>query len=344
VSNQNKIDSDKCRLIAFEVIKALKRRFDNFPIGEDIQKVHSNENLRNAPFHIKFLQAFEPRIKAKWNDDMPLLLSLTSWLHGLDTTLGQSFFEAVAHILSGGEKRVFKDYKITVAQAHEINTIMTDLKNNAIQPNIYCENCRIRVCNTECPKNKIDIGELTESASQFTADNFVEKDDIVEAVEIKSVRPNSNEAANEKRKILTAKVVLHNLYPNKEIKFWIGFPFDPFYNTEIGCNKTFFMKQLVEFNKYFDPQEVLLANELWDCLSGVTQTMETILEIINAIATPDFEEKFKFINDIHNYNSMEYIDILQKWYIIDKRLQWVPKPPIFNKNGDVKKNIFNTKK
>ena len=76
--------------ISIEVIKTLMARFETFP--EDASK------NRNAPLHESFLKAFSDKIEGKVTDT-PFLISLSSWLHGLNTTLGQSFFENVAHHL-----------------------------------------------------------------------------------------------------------------------------------------------------------------------------------------------------------------------------------------------------
>jgi len=69
--------------IAFEVIKTLVIRFENFP--EDAS------NNRNAPFHEAFLKAFTDKLEGKVSD-VPFFISLSSWLQGLNTTLGQTFF------------------------------------------------------------------------------------------------------------------------------------------------------------------------------------------------------------------------------------------------------------
>ena len=92
------IEDSKKERIAFEVIKTLFSRFENFP--EDAS------NNRNAPFHEAFLRAFSNKLNNRVSD-IPFFISLSSWLHGLNTTLGQSFFESVAHILSDGYKREF---------------------------------------------------------------------------------------------------------------------------------------------------------------------------------------------------------------------------------------------
>ena len=85
---------------------------------------------------------------------------------------------------------------------------------------------------------------------------------------------------------------------HKKVDYFSGFPFDP---TEepvnpCGYNRERFASSLIEFSKYFSMNEFLIANELWDFLSGKEKTMYQLLEIINAIATPEFKEKFEFIN------------------------------------------------
>jgi len=70
--------------ISIEVIKTLVARFKNFP--ED------SSNNRNAPFHEAFLNAFADKLEGKVLD-IPFFISLSSWLHGLNTTLGQAFLK-----------------------------------------------------------------------------------------------------------------------------------------------------------------------------------------------------------------------------------------------------------
>ena len=99
---------------------------------------------------------------------------------------------------------------------------------------------------------------------------------------MKSVRPNSGEGRGEKQKILYAKAALQRLHPDKEIKYYVGFPFDPTSPTPTGYDKARFMNHLIEFKKFFSPSEVLIAGELWDHLSGEVNTMEQLLEIVSA--------------------------------------------------------------
>jgi len=111
-------------------------------------------------------------------------------------------------------------------------------------------------------------------------DNYLEKNNFIEGIELKSVRPNSGEVRGEKQKILYAKAAFKLMNPNKEIKYYLGFPFDPTGKSALDYDKERFFNYLVEFKKFFSIDEVLLSSELWDHLSGEKDTMEQIFEII----------------------------------------------------------------
>ena len=294
----------KKQQIAATVIKVLLKRFETFPLDAS--------NNRNAPFHEAFLKAFKDNFKNKVSD-IPFFISLSSWLHGLNTTLGQTFFEKVAHILSNGEKREYTskklgNLKIYQSQKDQINVIMTELSNSERRPNLEQENNEIFSVNN---------GNLT-NAIDFSADVFIEDNNSIIAIELKSVKPNSGEMKGEKQKILEGKTALKKAFPNKEIYFYMGFPFDPTSNTKTGYNKTRFLGSIINMTKFFDPSETLIASELWDKLSGESGTMEQILEIINAISTPDFMEKFQFLQNSSNKNNSRYRQILTEWFLFSE--------------------------
>jgi len=125
------MDALKKERIALEVIKTLKSRFDNFP--ED-----ASDN-RNAPFHEAFLEAFKVKIENHVTD-IPIFVSLASWMHGLNTSIGQSFFEKVSQILCDGEKRKFENLTLSKDQQSTISDIVASLKNKTRLPNLPEEN------------------------------------------------------------------------------------------------------------------------------------------------------------------------------------------------------------
>ncbi len=335
------IDNKKKELISLKVVKTLFSRFENFP--------ENSLNNRNAPFHEAFLNAFSDKFDNKVSD-IPFFISLSSWLHGLNTTLGQMFFEEVAHILSDGQKKGFtkKDnrlLKITQLQKENISNIITDLKNGNKKPDLERENELIF----------INDGNEVE-ANNFTADVFIEDDNQIVCIELKSVKPNAGEMRGEKQKILEAKAALFHTFPEKDIEFYLGFPFDPTSNTATGSNKNRFLDSIINGQKYYDYDEVLLADELWNYLSSDTNTMQQILDIINSIAKPDFKEKYN--NLISRETSIEdKRNILNGWNLIselklldndksiqekiktNKRLKRIYRKDVFNK-GEYNFNRF----
>ncbi len=289
--------------ISLEVIKTLVSRFDSFP--EDAS------NNRNAPFHEAFLKAFSNKLNDKVSDT-PFFISLSSWLQGLNTTLGQTFFENVAHHLSNGEKREYTSKKlgnlqITQTQKDNTTNIITDLSNSNQTPNLATENGLLFQNFQADLVNAID----------FSADVFIEDENSITAIELKSVKPNSGEMRGEKQKILEGKSALFRHFPGKEIRFYIGFPFDPTVNPEVDSvssyDKTRFLGSIINMTKYFANSETLVASELWDFLSGQQNTMEDILEIINRISTPDFLQKFQLLMDNGKRQNQEYREQLTEW-------------------------------
>lgn len=248
-----------------EVAKSIfLSRIESFP--------DETTRVRNAPFHESFLECFKDKIKPL-NIELPYLVAIASWLHGLNTSLGTSF-ESIAHILSDGYKRKFTQkfiLKVKRSQSTKIEAIIRELKANG-RPDLANEDKAIfAFTSTEKEVNCLP----------FTADNFLETKKLIEMIEIKSVRPNSGEGRGEKQKILYGKAALKLINPQKDVSFFIGFPFDPTSDEPTTYNKERFFNYLIEFKKFFSPEEVLIGSELWDHLSGSKNTMEEILVVIS---------------------------------------------------------------
>jgi hypothetical protein len=302
------ISQNSLEKISFQVIKVLFSRFENFP--------ENSSSNRNAPFHAAFLHAFVDKFQDKVSE-LPFFISLSSWLHGLNTTLGETFFESVAHILSGGEKREYTSKKLgnlslDRIQKENINSIITELSTGKSLPNLINENQKIF----------IDGSTETVSALNFSADVYLDDGTQITAIELKSVRPNSVEMRGEKTKILEGKAALSRLSPGKVVNFFIGFPFDPTNSSaeKTGYDKTRFLNSIINMNRFFARDEVLLAAEFWDFLSGVAGTMEELLRIINAIATPEFITKYEFVSNQQNkFKDLQlYKTTLREWNLFSE--------------------------
>ncbi|WP_104747968.1 TdeIII family type II restriction endonuclease [Helicobacter cetorum] len=302
------LDKSVKEKIAIEVIKTLVSRFDNFPNECSLN--------RNAPFHTAFLNAFKDKFSNKVSD-MEFFISLSSWMHGLNTTLGQAFFENIAHHISHGEKREYTskrlgNLKISQIQRNNIARIIANLSTSATKPNLEHENKLLFY----------DYDDFKIDAMDFSADIFIEENNAIYAIELKSVKPNSGEMRGEKQKILEAKAALFKKFPHKEIKFYIGFPFDSTVDSKLekisGFNKDRFLKQIINMTKYFDKQEVLVAQEFWDFLSGEKETMEQILDIINHISTTNFMNHYCYLMDTSNRSYQKHQEILKNWFLISE--------------------------
>lgn len=318
------LPNHKIEFISIIVIKILHNQFEKFPSDAT--------GNRNAPFHTAFLAAFANKF-GNQVPDIPSFISMSSWLQGLNTTLGQTFFESVAHILSDSEKKEFTSGRtgtltITDEQQNNITKIITNLSNAITTPNLSTEDSMIFIPDRGDIRNALD----------FAADVFIQDDDEIVGIELKSVRPNSGEMRGEKEKILNGKAALYRKYPGKNIKFFIGFPFDPTSScdNQTQCDKSQFMHSIINLNKFFSQEEVLLSSELWDYLSGESGTMEELLDIINTIANPQFEDIYNYLNDNQNRDSQQYRDYLNRWHLYSE-IQ------ILNNDNQIKNSIRNNK-
>ena len=77
------LTKDQKLRIEEEVKKILLSRIDTFP--------DQSTKVRNAPFHYAFLQCFQESIKPL-KLELPYLIAISSWLHGLNTSLGTGTF------------------------------------------------------------------------------------------------------------------------------------------------------------------------------------------------------------------------------------------------------------
>ena len=153
--------------------------------------------------------------------------------------------------------------KIWEAQSLEVANIISELYNGVCFPDTAREEERLFAAE----------GRDEVEATGFSADVYYETADEIVAIELKSVKPNSGEMRGEKKKILEGKAALKRLHPDKAVKFYVGFPFDPTVEG-VEYNKERFCSTVINLRKSFALNEILLAGELWDMLSGESGTMQ----------------------------------------------------------------------
>ena len=316
------IKGNKKEKIAIEVIRTLYLSFNNIPE----YTIYNDE----SPFNKAFYNAFHNGSKL----NVQHAINSGYGLFGLNTTLGQTFFENVAHILSDGEKREYTSKKLGNLQVHKTqkentNSIITKLSNSECQPNLERENSLLFIRDSSVLVNAID----------FSTDVFIEDENKIVAIELKTVKPNYGEMHREKQKILEGKAALYKKFPNKEIEFYIGFPFDPTSDASqpAGYDKIRFFNSIINMNKYFAEKEAKVASELWNFLSGEENTMEQLLDIINTISTTEFMEKFNYINSNENRQHERYSEILRDWNLFSEE-------KLIENDNEIKSNIKGEKR
>ncbi|MBN2009798.1 TdeIII family type II restriction endonuclease [candidate division KSB1 bacterium] len=339
------IDTNKKEKISIEVIKILCQCIEN------LSEI-SIEDLQ-SPFQKAFYNNFLTTSSYSYSE----IIKIKHNFLNLNGMKGQSFFENVAHILSDGEKREYTAKKLGNLQIHKtqkekINSLITKLSNSESTPDLGSENSEIFIEDSSQLLNAID----------FSADVFIEESDSITSIELKSVKPNSGEMRGEKQKILEGKAALHKKFPQKEIHFFIGFPFDPTQDitNPIGSDKSRFMASCINMNKFFSVSEVKLADELWNFLSDDENTMQQLLDIINSISTTEFLDKFQYVMSNQNRTESKYPEILKEWHLTsevelinhtktiksktenDKRLTRIYNQSPFKKDGNYNKDRYNT--
>ncbi len=294
------LSNDKVERISFEIIKVLYCTFAEFRKDVSAEK--------GDPFHAAFLNAFTDKLQDKV-PDVPFSINFSRWLHGLNASLRHSFFENVGHILSDGESREYSSRRsltISRRQMGNVNNIVSRLSSSSAVPHLDNENKELF----------IDDDETADTAVDFSADIFIEDDTQATAIALKSDRPKFGDMRNEKQKILEGKAALFNMFPDKEIRFFIGFPFDPTNETTTTTfDKARLFDSIEQMKRFFAESEVLVAGEFWDFLSEEESTTDQLLETINNIATTEFLAKFGFLTDEKNkeLNVPLYKQRLTEW-------------------------------
>lgn len=135
------ISIEKKEKISYIVIKTIYKSYEN------IQEDYCDKTYN--PFHRAFLHEAITYLNSNVTD-VPFFISLSSWLHGLNTTMGQTFFENVAHILSDGSKREYTSGRsgnlyISKKQQQVITNLITDLSNGELEPNLISEDSLVQV-------------------------------------------------------------------------------------------------------------------------------------------------------------------------------------------------------
>jgi len=245
-----------------ETIKnCLRTKFQNY-----------HPETENMPFHYRLLG----------KDRM----ALYSFLQSLNTTFGVSIYEPVACELA---KLNFKDactqykleVKITEDAQNEIQNIMNYLSIGG-DVNKKEETEKIR---------KVAQSGKTNTLKSVKVDLFLlSKDDEVFMFDLKTVKPNKGDFISYKRNMLEWLAVYFYQHPSAKVNTLIAIPYNPY---EPSPYIRWTMKGMLDIKN-----EVLVANEFWDLLSG-EGTYEDLLncfEMAGIELRPEIDEYFSCFN------------------------------------------------
>ena len=179
--------------------------------------------------------------------------------------------------------------------------------------------------------------------SDLNIDVFIQDDTKITVIQLETDDFFARTMLEQRQILREIRKNVSSEYSNKQIDCYLGIPFDPYSTTPTGYDKTHFLNMIVDGNKYFAPEEVLLSSELWDFLSGEKDTMQQILDIINAIATPQFMKNYFFLKDGKNrkHDEQEYKVRLKNWFLFSE-LELLEKATSIEENlAGKKKRIYN---
>ena len=203
-----------------------------------------NPETNSMPFHTRLLG----------KDRMALF----SFVQSINTTLGTSVFEAVGEILA---KPHFKhaeaqyknlNLKVSSGAQTEIQNIIDELTTGSRKPDKVAEIERIRkVANTGTIK----------TVKKPRVDLFlISRDDIEFYFDLKTAKPNMDEFKAHKRKMLEWAAYRLQENPTAKLKTGIAIPYNPYYPQPY--------ERWTLAGLYDLPEELLVAEEFWDYLSG----------------------------------------------------------------------------
>lgn len=193
-------------------------------------------------------------------------MALYSFIHSVNTMLGQSIFEKVAEIIAKPNfNRAESQYNfegfLSDKAVLEIDKIMSNLKSAESRADESNENERIRLVANQGARGKI---------RKTRADLFLLKKNIENYFEIKTVKPNIDVFARTKEKLLQWKAMRYNTNQRIEVKAYICIPYNP---EAPNPYSRWTLQGLYDLKN-----EVLVADEFWDFLGG-KGTYEELLDI-----------------------------------------------------------------
>ena len=210
-------------------------------------------------------------------------MALYSFVHSVNTMLGQSVFEKVAQIIADDRFDEAKEHHyvegyLSDKAVLEIDSIMQELKSAKTALSFAEQDRRI--------KNSAGKGKLG-TRQKITADLYLRKGNIEYFFEIKTVKPNIDVFVATKLKLLQWKALRYGSDAKVSVKSYICIPYNP------EAPKPYARWTLQGL--YDLKNEVLVAEEFWDFLGG-KGTYEELLNVFENAGIElrdEIDERFK---------------------------------------------------
>ncbi len=224
-----------------------------------------NPETNSMPFHYRLLG----------KDRMALF----SFVHSVNTMLGQSIFEQVGEIIakdkSAEAKAQYRDFSGYISQPAvlKIDQIMRELKSATRTPNQEQEIAEIKEV-----ANSGDLGNKL----RRRIDLFVKSNDGVEYyIELKTAKPNIDVFKSVKRQLLEWVAMRASLDPNVSVKTIVAIPYNPY---EPEPYERWTLQGLFDLD-----HEVMVGQEFWDFLGG-QGTYENLLSVFEEAGLELYDE------------------------------------------------------
>ena len=216
---------------------------------------------------------------------------LYSFIHSLSTNFGTTIFEKAAGSIAEG---VFDTVKLqckidgifTEKSQQTVSRIINELSRGSRVPNHEKEISEII---THVSSGKIVEKKLRE------VDIFLEKDDTVFLIDLKTAKPNISGFEKHKQDMLEwAAAILHQ-NPAKNVRTIIAIPYNPY---EPKPYSRWTLRGMLEIE---NQSQLIVGEEFWNFLAGGKKIYQDLLDCFEKVGSKmryEIDEHFKLLGDV----------------------------------------------
>lgn len=216
-------------------------------------------------------------------------MGMFSFIQSINTSMGMSIFEQVGKIIAKDNFEIVDNQVIppelgSSNSLDEVKEILISLETTNEMPNEVQEYQKL-------------LNSITSSVQKrklTRIDLYLEKDDEVYLIDVKTVKANKGEVKGIKTTLLEWKSVYLFTNSSKRYHSLLGLPYNPYYPEPYN---RFTFKGMLDLEK-----EMLVAEEFWDFLGG-SGTYDQLIEIFQEVGNEQrdsIDSFFKNLNEKSN--------------------------------------------